>query len=74
MQEFQPVNQLSYSQAVAQLEDIVRMMQSDRVDIDSLTAFTRRAAELLSHCRSRLTATDKELQAILSQLQSTDKQ
>lgn len=73
MPEFQPVEQMTYSQAVAQLEEIVRMMQSDRADIDTLTAYTRRAAELLTHCRARLTATDKELQGILAQLQTPEK-
>ncbi|MDE6119171.1 MAG: exodeoxyribonuclease VII small subunit, partial [Muribaculaceae bacterium] len=44
----------------------LRKMQSDDCDIDSLAAMTRRAAELLAECRSRLTATDEELRAILA--------
>ncbi|MDE5912764.1 MAG: exodeoxyribonuclease VII small subunit [Muribaculaceae bacterium] len=57
---------LTYSQAVGELEGILRKMQSDDCDIDSLAAMTRRAAELLAECRSRLTATDEELRAILA--------
>lgn len=63
-----PVKELSYTQAVGELERIVRMMQSDDVDIDLLSAYTRRAAELIAECRSRLTATDEELRQILSTL------
>ncbi|MCM1517222.1 MAG: exodeoxyribonuclease VII small subunit [Pseudoflavonifractor sp.] len=63
-----PVKELSYSQAVGQLERIVRMMQSDDVDIDLLSAYTRRAADLIAECRSRLTATDEELHQILATL------
>lgn len=67
--KFAPVKDLSYAQAVAELEAILRKMQSDETDIDHLTAYTRRASELLAECRSRLTATDAELRAILSDLE-----
>ena len=66
--EFIDVKQLSYSQAVAQLDEILRTMQSDKCDIDSLAAYTRRASELISECRRRLCATDEELKAILANL------
>lgn len=65
-----PVKELSYSQAVSELEQILALMQSDRCDIDKLSAMTRRATELLTECRSRLTATDQELRTILSQLEN----
>lgn len=45
-------------------------MQSDSCDIDKLTAYTRRATELLRECRSRLTATDEELRSILEGLEN----
>ena len=57
----------TYSQAVAELEKILRLMQSDECDIDRLAALTRRATELIAECRSRLVATDEELRAILEQ-------
>lgn len=62
------VKDLTYAQAVAELEQILRTMQSDQCDIDKLTAYTRRASELIAECRSRLTATDEELRAILADL------
>lgn len=65
---FIPVKDLTYNQAVTELENILRTMQSDSCDIDRLATYTRRATELLTECRSRLTATDKELQAILADL------
>lgn len=64
--EFKPVNQLTYSQAVSELDSILRMMQSDQCDIDRLASYTRRATELLRECRGRLTATDEELRGILA--------
>ena len=64
-----PVSELTYNEAVAELEAIVAKLRGDNCDVDSLTAMTRRAAELLASCRSRLTATDTELRAILDSLE-----
>lgn len=64
-----PVKELTYTQAVTELEQILSYMQGDKCDIDRLSALTRRATELLKECRSRLTATDEELRTILSQLE-----
>lgn len=64
--DFKPVNELTYTQAVSELDSILRMMQGDQCDIDRLTAYTRRATELLRECRNRLTATDEELRGILA--------
>ena len=66
--DFTPVSELTYNQAVSELDSILRMMQSDQCDIVRLTAYTRRASELLRECRSRLTATDEELRGILADL------
>lgn len=63
-----PVNELSYRDAVNELDAILREMQSDNCDIDKLSAMTRRATELISECRNRLTATDEELRNILASL------
>lgn len=65
-----PVNELTYTQAVSELEQILRTMQSDNCDIDSLAAHTRRATELIAECRKRLTATDSELRTILASLEN----
>ena len=67
--QFKPVGELTYNQAVSELENILRTMQSDNCDIDRLTVSTRRAIELLKECRSRLTATDEELRSILAELE-----
>lgn len=64
-----PVNDLTYTEAVGELEAIVAKLRSDNCDVDALTAMTRRAAELLTACRARLTATDTELRAVLDSLQ-----
>lgn len=67
--ETKPVKEMSYREAIAQLEAILRTMQSDDCDIDRLSALTRRATELIAECRSRLVATDEELRTILADLE-----
>ena len=64
------MNQLSYNQAIAELEKIVESLRSSATDVDTLTARTRRAVELLTICRSRLTTTEEELRTILNSLQN----
>lgn len=64
-----PVKDLTYTQAITELEGILRTMQSDECDIDRLAVLTRRATELIAECRSRLVATDEELKAILADLE-----
>lgn len=64
-----PVKELTYNEAFAELDGILRLMQSDQCDIDRLAALTRRATELITECRARLTATDEELKTILAELE-----
>lgn len=67
--EFKPVKEMSYREAITQLETILRTMQSDDCDIDRLSSLTRRATELITECRQRLVATDEELRSILADLE-----
>lgn len=57
---------LTYAQALAELEKILAAMRADNSDIDTLAERTRRAAILLSECRARLTRTEDELNKILA--------
>lgn len=67
--EEKDIKSLSYNEAFAELDSILRQMQSDNCDIDKLAALTRRATALIAECRSRLTATDQELRSILADLE-----
>lgn len=63
------IKEMTYNEAFAELDGILRLMQSDQCDIDRLASLTRRATELIAECRNRLTATDKELKEILADLE-----
>lgn len=62
------VDKLTYNEALAELEAILAKLRGNDCDVDSLTALTARATELLHHCRARLTTTDAELRTILDTL------
>ncbi len=71
---FTPVDQMTYSEAVRELDSIVSKMQDDRIDIDQLATYTRRAAELLTACRARLTSTEEELRSVLDGIKPAEKE
>lgn len=58
----------TYAGAITELESIVRKMQSDDCDIDSLAAYTARSLQLLRMCKARLQHTDEELKKLLEAL------
>ena len=57
-----------YAAALAELEAILDALDADDVDIDRLSSDVRRAAELIAHCRDRLTATRVEVERIVADL------
>ncbi len=61
--------ELTYTQAVTELESIVKMMQNDSCSIDNLSKYTSRSLELLKICKAKLLATDEELKKILAELE-----
>ena len=65
------MEELTYTQAVNELEELVKKMQDPECSIDNLSQYTKRSKELLEFCRKRLTATDEELKRILNDI-STD--
>jgi exodeoxyribonuclease VII small subunit len=58
-------NNLKYEQAVVELETIVKKMENDELDIDSLAEQLKRAKQLIQLCKDKLTKTDEEIQKIL---------
>jgi exodeoxyribonuclease VII small subunit len=53
-----------YEEALAQLETIVRKMESNEFDIDELTVQLKTAQQLITFCKEKLTKTEAELQKI----------
>ena len=56
---------MTYEQAIQQLDDIVRQIETGELGIDQLTAQLKRAQELITFCRDTLYKTDEEIQQLL---------
>jgi exodeoxyribonuclease VII small subunit len=61
-------NPKSYESAIEELQEIVAAMESGELRVDDLADKVERAAALVSFCRKKLMATDKEVQAVLEDL------
>jgi exodeoxyribonuclease VII small subunit len=59
---------LGYAGAVAELEDILRELEGDSVDVDRLGERVRRAATLIRFCRSRIDAARMEIEQVVAEL------
>ncbi|MBO5540616.1 MAG: exodeoxyribonuclease VII small subunit [Muribaculaceae bacterium] len=62
------MEEITYTQAVNELEELVKKMQDPNCSIDNLSQYTKRCKELLDLCHQRLTATDEELKRILDDM------
>lgn len=60
---------LSYSQAVSRLEEILERIERGEVDIDELSAMVEEAAELVSLCRKKLTEAEMQVKRITERLE-----
>ena len=61
-------NEMTYTQAVNELEELVKKMQDPECSIDNLSNYTKRSKELLDICRKKLTVSDEELKRILADM------
>lgn len=61
--------ELTYSAALAELEEIIGAIESEDVDVDALAEKVKRAAVLIGFCRERLKGTEEEVKKIVTDMQ-----
>lgn len=61
--------ELSYTQAVKRLDEILERIERGEVDIDELSALVEEAANLLSLCRKKLTQAEMQVKRITERLE-----
>lgn len=49
-----PAEQLTYAEAVAELDEILDRLEHDEPDVDRVAADVARASALIAHCRERI--------------------
>ena len=60
--------QLTYTSAIKELEEIVQKLQRPDCEIDQLCQLTERSIKLLTFCKDKLTKTDEQLVKLLEGL------
>jgi exodeoxyribonuclease VII small subunit len=66
--------QPTYSQALSELEKIIGEIESEGIDLDTLTEKVKKAATLVKFCRSRLRSTEEEVKKALTEVEDTAEQ
>lgn len=60
---------LNYTSAMKELEEIVQQLQRPDCEIDKLCQLTERSVKLIAFCKEKLTKTDEELVKLLDGIQ-----
>ena len=57
--------ELTYTEAMAEIEKILARLRSEEMDVDGLAAEGKRATELIASCKARLHKAEEEVSKIL---------
>jgi len=63
---------ITYTEAVNQIEEILRKIENNELDMDELTKQVRNASELIKYCKSRLFETEQEIEKILDDIKDEE--
>ena len=68
MTEPTPVSDLGYADALAELEAILDRLEHDEPDVDRVATDVARAAELVRHCRERISSARQRVEEVVGDL------
>ena len=61
----QPIDKMSFEDALKELEDIVRKLESGNVELEKSIEIYERGAKLKAHCESRLKTAELKIEQIV---------
>ena len=59
------MDKMTYTKAVARLEEIMENVQGGKLDVDELSGLLKEASELVNFCREKLYKVDEEVKALI---------
>ncbi|MBE6221633.1 MAG: exodeoxyribonuclease VII small subunit [Rikenellaceae bacterium] len=59
--------ELTYSEAIVEIEQILARLKSEQTDVDKLAAEVKRATELIAQCKARLIDVEATVKAELEE-------
>lgn len=64
--------ELNYTDAFAELQEIVSEIENGEISVDVLAEKVKRAAVLISVCKAKLTTTEEDVRKILKELDASE--
>ncbi len=59
--------EISYNDAMAEIETILAALREENTDVDTLTAKVKRASELIELCKAKLRKTEDEIEKLFGE-------
>lgn len=60
--------EFSFNEAVIEIEDILKNIESGELDVDKLSVEVKRASDLIKQCQKKLRSTEDEINSIFKDL------
>ncbi|TAL59342.1 MAG: exodeoxyribonuclease VII small subunit [Bacteroidetes bacterium] len=60
--------EFSFNEAVVEIEEILKNIESGDLDIDKLSVEVKRASELIKQCQKKLRSTEDEINSIFKEM------
>ena len=70
--EIDKTNQITYSDAITELEAIVKQLENEEIDVDILAEKVKRASYLIKLCKTKLRSTEDEVKKVLEDIEKTE--
>lgn len=67
-----PTKKETYSQALDRLEKIIRQIDNNELEIDTLSEKIKEANEIIAFCTAKLTKADKEIEKLLQEKRQSE--
>ncbi len=63
------VKKVTYSEAMAEIEEILEKIENEELDVDELAEKVKRVSVLLKTCKDKLTQTNEQVEQILKEME-----
>ena len=57
--------EISYNEAIAEIQQLLEEIESEKTDIDSLSAKVKKATKLIALCKQKLKKADEEIEKLM---------
>ena len=63
----------SYKEAISEIEEILRQLENNELDVDELSEKVKRVSQLVTLCKEKLHNTEEEIDKILKEMDNNYK-